>query len=82
MCRYNEKVRGKCELCNDEISTETHHLQHQSNADKNGFIKDFHKNVNGNLLNVCEKCHLKMHKSKKGHKKVKTSSGFILEELH
>jgi DNA mismatch repair protein MutS len=81
ICRYNEKVRGKCELCNDEISTETHHLQHQSNANKNGFIKDFHKNVNGNLLNVCEKCHLKMHKSKNGHIKVKTSSGFILEEL-
>ena len=83
VCRYNnEKVRGKCELCKIELSTETHHLQHQSQANKkNGFINNFHKDVNGNLLNVCEKCHLKMHKNKKGHKKVKTSDGFIIENI-
>ena len=80
--RYNsQKLRGKCELCEIEMSTETHHLQHQSRADKNGFIENFHKDVNGNLLNVCEKCHLKMHKNKKGHKKVKTSDGFIIENI-
>ena len=83
VCRYNnEKVRGKCELCKSELSTETHHLQHQSKANKtNGFIGNFHKDVNGNLLNVCEKCHLKMHKNKKGHKKTKTSDGFIIENI-
>ena len=83
VCRYNnEKVRGKCELCKIELSTETHHLQHQNKASKiNGFIGNFHKDVNGNLLNVCEKCHLKMHKNKKGHKKTKTSDGFIIENI-
>ena len=71
-----------CELCKIELSTETHHLQHQNKADKsNGFIGNFHKDVNGNLLNVCEKCHLKMHKNKKGHKKTKTSDGFIIENI-
>ena len=80
--RYNnQKLRGKCELCEKEYSTETHHLQHQNKANKNGFINDFHKNVGGNLLNVCEECHLKMHKSKKGHKKIKTTQGFIIENI-
>jgi len=83
LSRYNtKKIRGKCEVCNIELSTETHHLQHQSKANKdNGFINNFHKDVDGNLLNVCEKCHLKMHKNKKGHKKVKTSDGFIIENI-
>jgi len=83
LSRYNsQKIRGKCELCKIELSTETHHLQHQNKADKsNGFIGNFHKDVNGNLLNVCEKCHLKMHKNKKGHKKTKTSDGFIIENI-
>ena len=83
VCRYNnDKIRGLCELCKEDMSSETHHLQHQSKADKKtGFINTFHKDVNGNLMNVCEKCHLKMHKNKKGHKKTKTSEGFILEDL-
>ena len=40
LSRYNnKKIRGKCELCNIELSTETHHLQHQNKANKdNGFI--------------------------------------------
>ena len=81
--RYNSgKLRGTCELCQEEISTETHHLQHQKKANKkNGFINDFHKDVNGNLLNVCETCHLKLHNQKKEHVKTKTSRGFILEEI-
>lgn len=59
---YNKnKIVGKCEMCNDELATETHHLVQQKNADERGFIGSFHKNHNANLASVCEKCHLKIH---------------------
>lgn len=61
-----EKVRGICEECNVEMSTETHHIYRQKNADANGFIttadgRVFHKNHPKNLKCVCEKCHRKFH---------------------
>ena len=60
---YNKnKIRGKCELCNEEIASETHHLSPQKDADERGFIGTFHKNHLANLTCVCEKCHLKLHK--------------------
>ena len=60
--RYNaDKIRGICELCNENIGEEIHHLQHQKDANDDGFIGSFHKNHSANLLTVCEKCHLKMH---------------------
>lgn len=59
---YNsKKIRGMCELCNDEISQETHHLAEQKDADQAGFIGTFHKNHKANLLALCEKCHSKQH---------------------
>jgi DNA mismatch repair protein MutS len=59
---YNKnKIVGKCEMCNEELATETHHLVQQKNADERGFIGSFHKNHNANLASVCEKCHLKIH---------------------
>lgn len=59
---YNsKKIRGMCELCNDEISQETHHLAEQKEANQDGFIGTFHKNHKANLLALCEKCHLKQH---------------------
>uniref|UniRef100_A0A6C0DPQ2 DNA mismatch repair proteins mutS family domain-containing protein n=1 Tax=viral metagenome TaxID=1070528 RepID=A0A6C0DPQ2_9ZZZZ len=62
--RYNaKKIRGMCELCKNELSEEVHHLQPQQLADKNGFIGTFHKNHVANLLAVCEKCHLLVHKN-------------------
>lgn len=62
----SEKIRGICEECNLEMSTETHHIYHQKNADVNGFIttidgRVFHKNHPKNLKCVCEKCHKKFH---------------------
>ena len=86
---YNsKKIRGMCELCNDEISQETHHLAEQKDADQAGFIGTFHKNHKANLLALCEKCHLNQHathskgestiilgkkKTTKGYKIVNTS---------
>lgn len=80
---YNAmKMRGICELCNDEISQETHHLAEQNKADQEGYIGTFHKNHKANLLALCEKCHVKQHnqtipvilgkkKTTKGYKLVK-----------
>ena len=62
--RYNaQKIRGMCEMCNGALSTETHHLEMQSNADEQGFINgtSFHKNHKANLMALCESCHQKVH---------------------
>jgi len=80
-----QKIMGLCEKCGLSLGTEVHHLQHQKEADEKGFItgKDgfFHKNKLANLVTLCETCHHEFHKSKKQHKKVKTSKGFILKEI-
>ena len=76
-----KKIKGLCEMCNTEIGTEVHHLQHQQDADEKGFIGNFHKNNIANLINICEKCHNQIHKSNKVHKKVKTSKGIKIKEI-
>jgi DNA mismatch repair protein MutS len=83
---YNAKhIKGLCENCGQEFSTEVHHLQHQRDANDSGFIQNqtdaFHKNHPANLLTLCEKCHNKIHKEKKTHKKVKTSKGVIIKNV-
>jgi DNA mismatch repair protein MutS len=82
---YNRrKVRGKCEICNNNIGEETHHLKQQKDADKNGYIGSIHKNHPANLLTVCEKCHDKIHSpsnsagAKTAPKKTKTTAGYKL----
>ena len=63
---YNsQKLRGRCELCQVEMSTETHHKIPQRLADADGFVTTprgvFHKNHVANLQSVCEGCHLRLH---------------------
>ncbi len=77
----SKKIMGKCELCNNKIGTEVHHLQHQENADDNNMINSFHKNHPANLLTICGECHNNIHKSGKQHKKVKTSKGIKIMEI-
>jgi DNA mismatch repair protein MutS len=81
----SKKIVGLCEMCNVELGKEVHHLQHQQFANENGFIQTrsetFHKNHSANLLTLCEKCHDKIHKDKKMHKKVKTSKGVVIANL-
>ena len=78
---YNaKKIRGKCEMCKVQLSTEVHHIEHQKNADENGFIESFHKNHPANLLSLCEECHLKIHSDNKKMKKKKTTKGTQLIE--
>jgi DNA mismatch repair protein MutS len=82
--KYNsQKIRNMCEMCNNEIGTEIHHLQHQKNADNLNFIKHFHKNHVANLISICEKCHNSIHASneEKEHRKVMTSNGVIIVKM-
>ena len=81
---YNsKKIKSKiCEMCEKNPSCDTHHLQFQENADKNGFInKEFHKNKKANLISICFECHQKIHKENKQLKKVKTNKGYELTEI-
>ena len=83
---YNSKhLKGICEKCGDTFSSEVHHLQHQKEANDNGFIhkqsRFFHKNHPANLVSICKKCHDMFHTSEQQHKKVKTTKGIVLKEL-
>lgn len=82
--KYNaKKVRGKCELCHQEIATEIHHLVPQQDANEQGFVGTFHKNHPANLAAVCEKCHHAFHeastKTTKPAIRKKTSRGTKIE---
>jgi DNA mismatch repair protein MutS len=84
--RYNSsKIVGTCEKCCKIVGTEVHHLQHQSDADKNGIIKTqnsvFHKNQLANLMTLCEKCHIEMHKTNEKPKRVKTTKGLLVSNM-
>ncbi len=62
--RYNsKKIRGKCEICNESLGEETHHINQQQDANIDGFIGHFHKNHKSNLQSLCEKCHHKEHQN-------------------
>ena len=83
---YNANILVSiCKMCNKNMASETHHLQHQINANNNGIIISqtdnntmFHKNHPANLLTICESCHKNIHKEKKQHVKKKTSKGIVL----
>lgn len=82
---YNaKKIRGRCEMCKQNIGEEIHHLQPQQIADENGFIGTFHKNHPANLAAVCESCHKKIHE--KGEEiaamaKKRTTKGYSIRKL-
>jgi DNA mismatch repair protein MutS len=80
--KYNaKKIRNICEMCNNEMGTEIHHLQHQKNADQRNFIGHFHKNHVANLVSICEKCHDMVHSNGEQHRKVMTSTGPIIIKM-
>ena len=56
----NELMMDKCQICNSK-SEHTHHIKEQNTADKNGIIDHHHKNINHNLVQLCESCHHKVH---------------------
>jgi DNA mismatch repair protein MutS len=79
---YNsKKIKGMCELCGVNIGEEIHHLKHQKNADKNGFIGTHHKNHIANLITVCEECHDNFHSEQNDeYIRKKTTKGYKLEK--
>ena len=78
--RYNsKKIKGKCEFCKKE-GVDIHHLLPQEKADINNYISTIHKNHPANLTNVCKTCHNYFTLNKTVHKKVKTTTGYILME--
>jgi predicted HNH restriction endonuclease len=54
-------------------------LEEQANADGDGFIKGtaVHKNHAANLMALCEKCHLEIHRTTKKVVKKKTTKGYV-----
>ena len=84
----SQKLVGNCEICNKHKASEVHHLQYQKNASPiNNYIankhhgQNFHKNHMANLLNICETCHSKIHKSNEEYKVIKTTNGYILSKI-
>jgi DNA mismatch repair protein MutS len=79
---YNaKKVKGTlCERCGKNKGEEIHHLQHQQDANEDGFIGSFHKNHPANLEYLCEVCHNETHNEKKESPKLrkKTTKGYKL----
>ena len=64
-------------------ASEVHHLQPQKKKkkEKNDYIGTFHKNHLANLVNICEECHQKIHKTDAQHKIVKTILGYKILEI-
>jgi DNA mismatch repair protein MutS len=82
----SKKIVSMCEICGNQMSSEVHHLNHQKDANEDGFIilndgSSVHKNHPANLLSLCEKCHTDIHKrenhtdDKKKPRKTKTTRG-------
>lgn len=61
--KYNSKnYVDSCVLCGQRDKLHSHHHKEQHTADKNGFIGTMHKNILGNMSDVCEECHKNLHK--------------------
>jgi DNA mismatch repair protein MutS len=59
--KYNpDVIVSECQLCG-KPAKETHHIRQQKDADEYGYIDTIHKDSKGNLIVLCEECHLKQH---------------------
>ena len=55
--KYNSKIiMDKCLVCSKKAE-ETHHINEQQIANKDGIINHYHKNNKHNLVPLCKKCH-------------------------
>ena len=76
--QYNSsKIKGVCEICKESEGTEVHHLIYQKEFE-NGNSKGnkLKKNHKANLINICEKCHDKIHEENSQLKIYKTTNGY------
>uniref|UniRef100_A0A6C0LD86 DNA mismatch repair proteins mutS family domain-containing protein n=1 Tax=viral metagenome TaxID=1070528 RepID=A0A6C0LD86_9ZZZZ len=73
----NSKIKGVCEICKESEGTEVHHLIYQKEFE-NGNSKGnkLKKNHKANLINICEKCHDKIHEENSQLKIYKTTNGY------
>jgi DNA mismatch repair protein MutS len=66
MSRYNSELYlDECFSCGKNKNLQTHHVEEQKNADKEGFIEYYHKNEIFNLMILCQDCHTKLHQENK-----------------
>lgn len=84
--KYNSKLEGShCELCKENQARETHHIVEQNQGKTKTFNHDgIEKSINdfSNIVLLCPNCHEKItRKELKIVKKIKTSSGFLLETV-
>ena len=80
--KYNGKVYvDACVVCGctDIKKLQTHHLLEQHTADENGFISSTHKNIPGNLVELCNTCHESLHQNRIQLSQLSTSSGISLK---
>ena len=77
---YNKDIYiEKCSICNNNVD-DIHHINYQKDSDKNGYFKNYHKNIKHNLVPLCKKCHIKEHNGEisiKGY--IDTSEGIKLK---
>lgn len=76
--QYNSsKIKGVCEICKESEGTEVHHLIYQKEFE-NGNSKGnkLKRNHKANLINICEKCHDKIHEENSQLKIYKTTNGY------
>lgn len=78
--KYNKEVfMIQCEICKSKDQLNTHHIIFQKQFKSENKIP-FNKNINHNLVVLCEKCHHSIHNNKiiiYGY--VETSNGVILQ---
>ena len=79
--KYNSKVYlDACIICGctDVKKLQTHHIEEQHKSDEAGFIGFSHKNIPGNLIEICDVCHESLHSQKLALTKQVTSAGVSL----
>ena len=60
--RYNSKEYVKaCQVCGSTTNIQVHHLLEQHMANASGLVGHVAKNSSGNLICLCERCHLDVH---------------------
>jgi len=76
----NNLIMDMCFNCKVNKATETHHINYQICANKDGKFTNFKKNIKHNLVNICSECHKKEHFGEIGILGYKqTSKGKILD---
>jgi len=59
---YNSSIyMDICEVCKKNKANETHHINYQMDADANGKFDNFNKNIQHNLITICDECHKNEH---------------------